>query len=122
MTVRVRGLTCKDYATAEGILRQTISKLDAGASHSDDYIVSIVPLRDHESELVAILDFKHGLPAFLSDLKANPLGNWQTSVDDLEEELSFDTHFHGFTQLYMPDKSSEIAAECVNQLHLESTD
>jgi hypothetical protein len=49
------------------------------------------------------------VPAFLSELVANPLGDWQVEMGDTD--ISFDQHFFGFTQLYTPELGSSVTAE-----------
>ena len=43
--------------------------------------------------------------------RRNPLDSWQVFVDELDDDLSFDRHFIGFTQLYNTDSSQGIMAE-----------
>lgn len=73
-------------------------------------ITAIVPsCYDEEHERVALVEFRGGVPKFLSELVANPLGDWQVEMD--ETDISFDSHFFGFTQLYTPKPDMPIAAE-----------
>lgn len=65
---------------------------------------------DEESERVALVEFCGGVPDFLSELVVNPLGDWQVEMDD-DNDISFDRHFFGFTQLYSPKPDVPIAAE-----------
>ena len=78
---------------------------------SDNYGIAFVPACDKENEHVAFIDFRDGLPEFLLPLRENPLGSWQVFVDELDDDLSFDRHFNGFTQLYDQGSSSGTTAE-----------
>ncbi|KAF2180317.1 hypothetical protein K469DRAFT_715560 [Zopfia rhizophila CBS 207.26] len=66
---------------------------------------------DNEQEKVALVEFRGGLPAFLSELVADPLGDWQVEMD--ETDISFDCHFFGFTQIYMPKPDAPIVADII---------
>jgi hypothetical protein len=69
---------------------------------------------DNEHERVALAEFHGGVPAFLSELTANPLGDWQVEMGDTD--INFDCHFLGFTQLYTPKLDAPVTAECVTFL------
>lgn len=73
--------------------------------------VDIVPSCYNNDEKVALVEFHSGVPAFLSGLIANPLGDWEVEMGDVE--ISFDQHFFGFTQLYTPTPGSPATAEYV---------
>jgi hypothetical protein len=47
------------------------------------------------------VQFRGGVPQFLRELRANPLGDWQVEMGD--DDINLDCHFFGFTQLYAPD-------------------
>jgi hypothetical protein len=70
---------------------------------------AIVPSCYDNDEKVALVEFSGGVPAFLSELMANPLGDWQVEMGDTD--ISFDQHFFGFTQLYTPKPDSPATAE-----------
>ena len=73
---------------------------------------AIVPsCYDNEQERVALVEFYGGVPTFLSELVANPLGDWQVEIGDLD--INFDCHFFGFTQLYTPKPDAPVTAEYV---------
>jgi hypothetical protein len=72
-------------------------------------ITAIVPSCYDDAEKVALVEFHGGVPAFLSELMANPLGDWQDEMGDVD--ISFDQHFFGFTQLYTPEPGSLTTAE-----------
>jgi hypothetical protein len=63
----------------------------------------------YNAEKIALVEFHGGVPAFLSELMANPLGDWQVEMGDTD--ISFDQHFFGFTQLYSPTPGSPATAE-----------
>src|SRR3984957_354885 len=55
-------------------------------------MTAIVPsCYDNEREKVALLEFRGGFPNFLSELKANPLGDWQVGMGDTD--INFDRNF-----------------------------
>lgn len=58
---------------------------------------------------VALVDFIGRVPHFLSDLIANPLGDWQIEMDYMD--ITFDCHFFGFTQLYAIKPGNTVIAE-----------
>lgn len=60
---------------------------------------------------VALVEFKCGIPKFLSELAVDPLGEWQVEAEDVD--ITFDCHFFGFTQLYVTPPAEEITAEYV---------
>ncbi|KAF2178473.1 hypothetical protein K469DRAFT_803304 [Zopfia rhizophila CBS 207.26] len=70
---------------------------------------AIVPSCYNNEEKVTLVEFHGGVPAFLSELMANPLGDWQVEMGDTD--ISFDQHFFGFTQLYTPKPDSPVTAE-----------
>jgi hypothetical protein len=70
---------------------------------------AIVPSCYDNDEKVALVEFHGGVPAFLSELMANPLGDWVAEMADTD--ISFDQHFFGFTQLYTPKPGSPATAE-----------
>ncbi|KAF2814949.1 uncharacterized protein BDZ99DRAFT_434927 [Mytilinidion resinicola] len=75
----------------------------------------IVPSCYDNKEKVALVEFHGGVPAFLSELKDNPLRDWQvqTGDEDINFDLNFDQHFFGFTQLYTPKADSPVTADII---------
>ncbi|OBT91277.1 hypothetical protein VE02_00373 [Pseudogymnoascus sp. 03VT05] len=73
--------------------------------------IAIVPSCFDNDEKVALVEFHGGVPAFLSELMANPLGDWQIEMGDTD--ISFDQHFFGFTQLYTPKPGSPATADII---------
>ena len=72
--------------------------------------ITIVPsCYDSDRERVGLVQFRGGVPQFLSELTLNPLGDWQVEMDD--SDINFDCHFFGFTQLYSPDGKAPVVAE-----------
>lgn len=65
----------------------------------------------NDLERIALVEFHGGVPGFLSDLVANPLGDWAIEMGDID--INFDQHFLGFTQLYTPMPDAPITAEYV---------
>ncbi|KAM0351803.1 hypothetical protein ACHAPU_002315 [Fusarium lateritium] len=76
-----------------------------------DFTSHVVPSCYSHLERVALVEFHGGIPDFLSDLVANPLGDWQIEMD--EYDISFDRHFFGFTQLYMPKPNAPVTADII---------
>jgi hypothetical protein len=73
-------------------------------------ITAIVPsCYDSEREKVALVEFRGGVPKFLSKLVAHPLEDWQTEMGDAD--INFDCNFFGFTQLYATRPGEPVTAE-----------
>ncbi|KAF2185579.1 hypothetical protein K469DRAFT_687903 [Zopfia rhizophila CBS 207.26] len=73
---------------------------------------AIVPsCYDNEHERVALVEFHGTVPAFLSELAADPLGDWQVEMGDTD--INFDHHFFGFTQLYTPKPDAPVTADII---------
>jgi hypothetical protein len=72
--------------------------------------ITIVPsCYESDKERVALMQFRGGVPLFLHELRVNPLENWQVEMGD--DDINFDGHFFGFTQLYAPDDNEPVVAE-----------
>jgi hypothetical protein len=75
-----------------------------------EVILTVVPsCYDSTLERVALVEFRGGVPSFLSELVANPLGEWQMEMGN--SDISFDCNFFGFTQLYAPTQEEPVVAE-----------
>ena len=61
---------------------------------------AIVPSCYDNDEKTGLVEFCDGVPAFLAELVANALGDFQVKIGDTD--INFDRHFFGFTQLYTP--------------------
>ncbi|KAI9677233.1 MAG: hypothetical protein M1822_008182 [Bathelium mastoideum] len=73
---------------------------------------SIVPsCYNDEQEKVALVQFDGAIPEFLGKLSKNPLDDWQVEVDS--NDLNFDRHFSGFTQLYRPVLGVPVNADVI---------
>lgn len=89
-------------AIQDNLLEEEISRIQV--------VTVIVPsCYDEERERIALVDFRGGIPNFLSELIVDPLGDWQVEMKDTD--INFDCHFFGFTQLYAPEPDVPIAAE-----------
>lgn len=66
---------------------------------------------DHDGQRVALVEFGGGVPGFLAALMADPMASWQMEMGD--DDVNFDVHFFGFTQLYRPKADAPITAEYV---------
>jgi hypothetical protein len=71
--------------------------------------VDCIPACDGRPAGSALVGFKGGNPSFLSALKDSPLATWQVEVG--EDDINFDCHFHGFTQLYPTAVGQPVTAE-----------
>jgi hypothetical protein len=76
-----------------------------------DIKVAVVPSCYNDEEKVALVECRGGLPAFLAELKADPLGESEMEMGDMD--VNFDQHFFGFTQLYAPEHDAPVVAEYV---------
>lgn len=93
------------------LLRRVIDdNLSEDERQSSNSIVRVVPSCYEDGRTwVALVEFKSGIPNFLSDLIANPLGGWEAEIEDID--IAFDQHFHGFTQLYATRPGHAVTAE-----------
>jgi hypothetical protein len=73
------------------------------------FTTTVIPSCYNDLERVALVEFHGGVPGFLSDLVANPLGDWAIEMGDID--INFDQHFLGFTQLYTPNSDAPVTAE-----------
>ncbi|KFY48968.1 hypothetical protein V495_00865, partial [Pseudogymnoascus sp. VKM F-4514 (FW-929)] len=89
-------------------LKAAIDKEDESSKVTPN--AAIVPSCYNNDEKVALVEFQGGVPAFLSELMADPLGDCQVEMGD-DTDISFDQHFFGFTQLYTPKPGSPTTAE-----------
>lgn len=72
--------------------------------------ITVVPsCYDSDRKRVALVQFRGGVPQFLSELTSNPLGTWQVETED--GDINFDSRFWGMTQLYTPEEP--VVAESV---------
>ena len=75
-----------------------------------EVVIAILPsCYENDRERVALVQFRGGIPKFLSELMLNPLGEWQIEMGDTD--VNFDCHFFGFTQLYAPTAGEPVTAE-----------
>ena len=109
--VRVRGLPGVAPVDAENMLRNAISQRLRESERQYAPNIAIVPACDHDTKLAALVDFPTGLPGFLAGLQDSPRSLEQLPLDGSQNTVSFDLHFHGFTQLYGTDSSQNITAE-----------
>ncbi|OKP09888.1 hypothetical protein PENSUB_4719 [Penicillium subrubescens] len=65
--------------------------------------------KSSDTQRVALVQFGGGVPQFLHELRVNPLGDSQIEMGD--EDINFDCHFFGFTQLYTTDDKEPVVAE-----------
>jgi hypothetical protein len=108
--VRVRGIPTPDLVKAERLLRSVL-KDELKEAEEDPKLVkiSIVPSCQDDGKTVALINFKSP-PDFLSELRTNPLTSLQAELDS-GDDVSFDCHFHGFTQLYPAPPIVDVTTE-----------
>ncbi|CEJ62911.1 hypothetical protein PMG11_11396 [Penicillium brasilianum] len=74
--------------------------------------ITIVPsCYETDTQRVALVQFRGRVPQFLGELRLDPLGNWQVEIGD--NDINFNYHFFGFTQLYAPDASEPVVADII---------
>ena len=71
--------------------------------------IACIPSCDESKTSSALVEFGGGTPEFLSQLDRDPLGDWQ--VESGNEDVNFDRHFFGFTQLYATVPGRPVTAE-----------
>jgi hypothetical protein len=72
--------------------------------------ITVVPsCYESDTQRVALVQFRGGVPRFLDELRVDPLGDLQVEMGD--DDISFDCHFFGFTQLYAPEENKPVVAE-----------
>ncbi|KAL4861938.1 hypothetical protein BDV12DRAFT_203507 [Aspergillus spectabilis] len=80
--------------------------------------IAIVPsCYESDTQRVALVQFRGGVPQFLHELRVDPLGDWQVEMEDID--INFDCHFFGFTQLYAPDENELVVADIVTVAGLD---
>lgn len=109
---RVTGLatTTPDDVLDADLKAAVRSNLTEEEKSAIQFAIAILPsCYDEERERVALVEFRGGVPKFLSELVAHPLEDWQIEMKDMD--INFDSHFFGFTQLYAPKPDVPITAE-----------
>ena len=80
---RVRGLSADEPDEASALFVATIDEhLTDGDRQTIETQITIVPSCDDEGTFVALVDFRGGIPNFLSKLTANRLGDWQVEMKE----------------------------------------
>ncbi|KAJ5123980.1 uncharacterized protein N7515_007805 [Penicillium bovifimosum] len=82
---------------------------DDERSHIQAEITIVPSCYDSDTQRVALVQFRGGVPQFLHELRVDPLGDWQVEMGD--NGIDFDCHFFGFTQLYAPKENEPVVAE-----------
>lgn len=109
---RVTGLeTAQPDAALDALLKAAIHNNLLEEERSEIQVITVVlpSCYDEKRERVALVEFRGGIPKFLLELVANPLGEWQIEMDDTD--INFDRHFFGFTQLFATKPDMPITAE-----------
>ncbi|KUM57416.1 hypothetical protein ACN42_g9770 [Penicillium freii] len=111
---RVTGLSReRPDGDLETTLQETIDDnfADDETSHIKAEITIVPSCYESDTERAALVQFRGGVPQFLRELRVNPLGDWQIVMGD--DDINFDCHFFGFTQLYASDKNEPVIADII---------
>ncbi|RDW85279.1 hypothetical protein BP6252_02869 [Coleophoma cylindrospora] len=114
LVVRVRGIQTANHAEAEQIVRDTIAR--RCGTETPTFKIVVVPSCDDSKTCDALLDFaaEQPFPRFLSRLQKRPLASVPIACDETDDDyLTFDCHFHGFTQLYPVSSGCTAAADII---------
>ncbi|OQE34388.1 hypothetical protein PENCOP_c018G06557 [Penicillium coprophilum] len=84
---------------------------DDERSHLKAEITIVPSCYESDTERAALVQFRGGVPQFLYELRVDPLGDWQVEMGD--NDINFDCHFFGFTQLYAPDDNERVVADII---------
>ena len=111
--LRVTGLAASqpDEELAAELKAAISDSLTSEEQQKIDASIAVVPSCYSDEEKVALVECRGGLPAFLAELKADPLGESEMEMGDMD--VNFDQHFFGFTQLYTPASDTPVVAEYV---------
>lgn len=83
-------------------LRSYISgRLSDAERQSLEFKIQILPSCTEAERMLALVDCEGGSFQFLSALDEDPLDTWDDILNG--EDITFDRHFHGLTQLYAPE-------------------
>ncbi|CAG8196739.1 unnamed protein product [Penicillium olsonii] len=111
---RVTGLSReRPDGDLETTLQETIDDnfADDETSHIKAEVKIVPSCYESDTERAALVQFRGGVPQFLRGLRVNPLGDWQIEMGD--DDINFDCHFFGFTQLYAPDENKPVIADII---------
>jgi hypothetical protein len=107
---RVTGLPLnKPESEVRSTLAEIIHSLLTDDEQQYELAIACIPTCDGSRNLSALVEFKGGNPKFLSQLEHDPLGDWQVVMGD--DDINFDRHFFGFTQLYPTTLGHPVTAE-----------
>ncbi|CAG8221592.1 unnamed protein product [Penicillium salamii] len=84
---------------------------DDERSHFKAEITIVPSCYESDTQRAALVQFRGGVPQFLRELRVDPLGDWQVEMGD--DDINFDCHFFGFTQLYAPDENKPVIADII---------
>jgi hypothetical protein len=108
---RVTGLPVDEAGhDVQSALAQTIHELlsDDEKQQLETRIACLPSCHDSKTSS-ALVEFKGGNPQFLSQLELDPQGDWQVEMGN--DDINFDHHFFGFTQLYPTTPGHPVTAE-----------
>jgi hypothetical protein len=108
---RITGLPISPEDQIRSSLKQALDQQASTSELQRLGRITIAPSCYDDQTSVALLEWKGDTPGFLSGLNTNPLSSWEMELDD--EDISFDRHFFGFTQLYSTIPEQPVNAESV---------
>ncbi|KAH8682822.1 hypothetical protein BGZ60DRAFT_205902 [Tricladium varicosporioides] len=109
---RVTGLPLdKPESEVQSTLAETIRGLFTDDEQQYEVAIACTPTCDGSQTLSALVEFKGGNPKFLSQLEYDPLSDWQVEMGD--DDINFDRHFFGFTQLYPTTLGHLVTADII---------
>ena len=108
---RITGLPIGPEDQIRSSLEQALDQQASTSELQRRGSITIAPSCYDDRTSVALLEWKGDTPGFLSSLDTNPLSSWEMELD--YEDISFDRHFFGFTQLYSTTPEQPINAESV---------
>ncbi|KAJ5884884.1 hypothetical protein N7495_009394 [Penicillium taxi] len=95
------------------VLQETLNDnfTDDERSHIKAEIIIVPSCYENDTQRVALVQFRGGVPQFLHELRVDPLGDWQIEMED--DDINFDCNFFGFTQLYASDENKPVAIDII---------
>ncbi|KAJ5938334.1 hypothetical protein N7466_001468 [Penicillium verhagenii] len=84
---------------------------DDELSHLKAEITILPSCYETDTQRVALVQFRGEVPQFLRELRVDPLEDWQIEMGD--DDINFESHFFGFTQLYATDDQEPVFADII---------
>jgi hypothetical protein len=93
------------------VRQQLLSDACSEAKHDDAFITCAPNCYDEQREKIALVEFQR-VPLFLARLVTiDPHGSVTVAGEEGQEDITFDAHFFGLTQLYPQHFETAISAE-----------